>query len=448
MGRKEIILLVLIIGITALALSSILIPNFAGRKGFKLGLDLKGGVHLVYKVDLKGVEDPDRKIEEIMRIIERRVNKYGVSEPIIQRQGKDRIIIQLPEVRDIEAAIELIGRTAQLDFRKVKLDERGNPVLENGKPVWVPAEARTKEGEIVHLTGRHLKRNTRPVLDPYTNEPEVYFELTDEGAFLFEQITRELLSRPVRTREMWERRLAIFLDNELISAPVVKSVISSHGVIEGVTLDEARRLSILLNEGALPTSLIGPIVREEVDPTLGADTVRKGLTAGVIGFLLVILFMTLYYKLSGVVASLALVLYVIYVLSVFKLLPVTLTLPGIAAFILSIGMAVDANVLIFERIKEEIRLGKSMRAAVDAGFSRAWPAIRDSNFSTFITCGILYWLGSKFGEMRVMGFALTLFIGVAISMLTALVITRSILLILRSTPLSRKLDLFIPGGIR
>ena len=300
----------------------------------------------------------------------------------------------------------------------------------------------------VHLTGRHLKRNTRPVLDPYTNEPEVYFELTDEGAFLFEQITRELLSRPVRTREMWERRLAIFLDNELISAPVVKSIISSHGVIENLTLDEARRLSILLNEGALPTSLLGPIVREEVDPTLGADTVRKGLTAGVIGFLLVILFMTLYYKLSGVVASLALVLYVIYVLSVFKLLPVTLTLPGIAAFILSIGMAVDANVLIFERIKEEIRLGKSMRAAVDAGFSRAWPAIRDSNFSTFITCGILYWLGSKFGEMRVMGFALTLFIGVAISMLTALVITRSILLILRSTPLSRKLDLFIPGGIR
>jgi len=274
----------------------------------------------------------------------------------------------------------------------------------------------------------------------------VNFEWGDTGARLFSQITGRLIGEP----------LGIFLDEELISAPIVQSQISSKGIIEGLTFDEARILSSQLNGGALPLPLghwegdgdertfnTGPAVIQSVDATLGADSLQKSLIAGIIGLALVLAFMILYYRLPGALACVALLIYGTIMLTIFKMVPVTLTLAHIAALILSIGMAVDANVLIFERMKEELRSGKSMKAAIEAGFNRAWPAIRDGNFSTLITCIILFWFGSRIiAAPLVMGFALTLGIGVVISMLTAILITRSFLRTIVFTPLARKVQLF------
>lgn len=391
-----------------------------GRKGLQLGLDLKGGSHLVYEADLTK-KDPAQTDDEVMegvkQKIERRVNAYGVTEPIIQRQGANRILVQLPGVKDIDEAIKLIGETAQLDFREQKLDEQGKPVFdEEGNPEWVIAKGVGEDGEEREVTGKYFKPNATVVLAPQTNEPQVAFEWNPEGAVLFEQVTRRNLNKP----------LGIFLDNELISAPIVKAVIKERGIIEGLTIDEARRLAIQLNSGALDVPL-NIIQHMDVDATLGADSIRKSLLAGEIGLVLLMLFMLIYYRLPGFVACLALGVYGVLVLAIFKLIPVVLTLPGIAGFIVSIGMAVDANVLIFERLKEELRGGRTLGAAAEEGFRRAWVAIRDSNITTFIACAVLYWLGGTFGAFMVRGFAVTLFIGVAVSMFTAIVVTRTFL---------------------
>ncbi len=391
-----------------------------GREGLSLGLDLKGGSHLVYRADLSQ-RDPsqteDDAMEGVIRKIERRINEYGVTEPVIQRLGNDQVLVQLPGVTDVEQALELIGKTAELDFRELQYDGEGDVVTDDeGNPVWVPATAEGSDGTQKSLTGSYLLPNAQVVLAPQTNEPEVAFEWDDEGAILFEQITRRNLEKP----------LGIFLDDTLISAPVVNDVIEKSGVITGQTLEEARLLAIQLNSGSLDVPL--EIIQEQdVNATLGADSVRKSLIAGAIGLLLVILFMVSYYRVSGLVAVIALIVYGTILLAVFKLVPITLTLPGVAALILSIGMAVDANVLIFERMKEELRAGRTLGAAVEAGFNRAWPAIRDSNITTFIACIVLYWFGGTLGAFMVRGFALTLFIGVALSMFSAIVVTRTFL---------------------
>ena len=391
-----------------------------GRQGLTLGLDLKGGSHLVYEADLSE-KDPSQSDDDAMRgvldKIERRVNAYGVTEPIIQRQGHDRILVQLPGVRDIDEAIKLIGQTAELDFREVELDEVGDPVLdEEGRPKWIEAMAVGSDEQTKQLTGKYLKPNAALILQQQTNEPEVGFEWNEEGAILFEQITKRNLQKP----------LGIFLDDELISAPTVQAVIKQTGVITGITIEEGRTLAIQLNSGSLDVPL-EVIQEQDVDATLGADSIQKSLIAGGIGLALIVLFMLLYYRVSGLVAVCALAVYGVLLTAIFKLVPITLTLPGIAALILSIGMAVDANVLIFERTKEELRSGRNLGAAVEVGFNRAWPAIRDSNITTFIACAVLYWFGGTLGAFMVRGFALTLFIGVALSMFSAIIVTRTFL---------------------
>jgi preprotein translocase subunit SecD len=466
-NRGNAIRLALIALLVSLALSEVLIPNAPSISesspgnntlGMRLGLDLSGGIHLVYEADLSeiGNETAAEAMDGVVDIISRRVDAYGVSEPIIQKQGGDRISIQLPGIKDMQAAVNLVGQTAELDFRELTseswefisqfIDQGLQPdyetLTQEGTIEWIPATAIDSDGQEIHLTGKYLKRETYVELDQNTNEPRVRFEFDGEGADLFAEITGRLVEKP----------LGIFLDDEYVSSPIVKSKIEGGtGVIENMNLDDARDLAILLNAGALPVALghwdrgtfiSGPAVQDEVDPTLGADSLKKSLIAGVIGLILVLLFMALFYRLPGVLAGCALIIYGILVLAAFKLIPVTLTLAGIAAFILSIGMAVDANVLIFERLKEELRAGRTLGGAIEAGFNRAWTAIRDSNVTTLIICGILYWMGNNFAEPRVMGFALTLAIGVALSMFTAIVVTRTFLRLFVGTGLAGRLWLF------
>lgn len=355
----------------------------------------------------------------VIEKIQRRVNAYGVTEPTIQKLGTDRILVQLPGVENITRALKLIGETGLLEFREQKFDENGAPVINEttGELVFEneSATAIGKDGQEKALTGQYLKHAERDV-DPYEG-PIVTFEWDSEGAYLFEQITKRNLEKP----------LAIYVDNEQISAPVVQSVISDRGQIEGrFTLEEAADLANKLNSGALDVPLT-VIDQRDVDASLGADSIRKSMIAAGIGLVLLLVFMLAYYRLLGLVACFSLGVYGVLLLAIFSFSPITLTLPGIAALILSLGMAVDANVLIFERMKEELRAGRTLGAAVETGFNRAWPAIRDSNITTFIACIILFWLGGTFGAFMVRGFALTLFVGVALSMFTAIVVTRTFL---------------------
>lgn len=505
MGRRNKLILIGIILLVAFASSVMLIddidlPLIGERDGMKLGLDLQGGTNLIYEADFTDIPSGERagRLGETKRIIERRINQYGVTEPVIQTMGSDRISIQLPGVTEIEEAKDLVGHTAMLEFweqgggadavtEEVKAgdtqvvvngasrfsagdiitigpwqnpwDEKDDKALtdartitaidqetntltldsaldldhERGEPAqkWIPASG-TIDGEEMPLTGTYLK-GASIEMQSQTNKPVVSFEWDGDGAELFSQITGRLIGNP----------LGIVLDNELISAPVVRSQIRERGIIEGLDVDGARRLSIQLSTGALPLTLT--LVREQtVDATLGKDSLHKSLIAGIVGLALVLAFMITYYRVSGALAALALLIYTAFVLTIFKLVPVTLSLAGIAALILSIGMAVDANILNFERIKEELRAGKGLKPAIEAGFDRAWPSIRDSNVSTFITCAILYWFGDQFSSALVMGFALTLFIGVAVSMFTALVVTRTFLRAIILTPLARRVGLFRP----
>ncbi|MFQ5872785.1 MAG: protein translocase subunit SecD [Dehalococcoidia bacterium] len=403
------------------------------REGFRQGLDIKGGTHLVYEAKpVEGESITSRQLDGVVTIIRRRIDAFGVTEPIIQKVGDDRIMVQIPGIRDVERAKRLIGATAQLDFRQQREKEDGTLVLdENGSVIWDPATATGSSGTQVHLTGRFMRPTAQVILDPTTNLPQVAFEFNREGARLFEQITERLLQKP----------LGIFLDGLLISAPTVQAVIADSGVITGLTLDEADDLAIELNAGALPIPI--ELIREQdVDATLGAESVNKSLVAAVIGVITVLAFMMAYYRLPGILAAAALIIYGLIVLTTFKLIPVTLTLSGIAGFILSIGMAVDANILIFERLKEELRAGRSLKAAVEAGFNRAWTAIRDSNVSTLITCGILFWFGDKLGTPLVTGFAVALAIGVVTSMFTAMFVTRSFLRFFIGPSLEERLHFF------
>jgi preprotein translocase subunit SecD len=387
------------------------IGNFQ-RQGAKLGLDLQGGTQLTLQADMSQIpsDQQDTAMKGVVNVIQRRVNAYGVAEAEVQTRGTDRLIVQLPGVKDIEEAKKLIGQTAKLEFKE-----------QDASGQWVPATGQLN-GQTVALTGAYLVPGRQQVtFSSRAGLPDVAFEFNGDGAEIFRQITSRLVGKP----------LGIFLDGEEISAPTVQAVLSQSGIITGLSLEQARLLALQLNAGALPV----PVSIEEertVDATLGADSVHKSIIAGEIALIVVIAFMLLYYRLPGLAASFALIIYALVTLALFKLIPVTLTLAGIAGFILSVGMAVDANILIFERMKEELRSGKTIAAAIRAGEDRAWPSIRDSNTSTLITCGVLYFFGQQFGATIIMGFALVLAIGVVVSLFSAIVVTRTFLELLLS----------------
>ena len=400
--------------------------NLLGPNGLRLGLDLRGGSYLVYQADVSDIEPEDREetMNGVKEIIEKRIDVLGIAEAIVQRQeqgGEYSIVIQLPGIADIDEAKEMVGLVTVLEFREQ--DNEGN---------WIPATG-TVNGEELTLTSRYFKENTYVTVDQL-GSAFLIFELDETGAQLFKQITTRLIGK----------QLAIFLGDEPlrgedgnIIAPEVKSVIEDKGQIEGLSLTDAEELRRVLNAGRIDVPLgrwvegefepSVPLYERTVKATLGQDSIQKSMLAAGIGIVLLLLFMLVYYRLPGLVACLSLGIYGVVLLAIFKLVPVTLTLPGVAGFILSLGMAVDANVLIFERIKEELRGGRSLAAAVEAGFNRAWTAIRDSNITTFIACLVLFWLGGELGALMVRGFALTLFIGVALSMFTAIMVTRTFL---------------------
>ncbi len=380
----------------------------------KYGLDLSGGTHLLLEADMKNVKAGDKKdaYDASRNVIERRVNLYGLTEPIVQqaKTGESyRIIVELPGISDLNQAVELVGKTAQLDFR------------EEGTPSSVLKESTTSalldilSMRTTGLTGKNLKK-AQVTFDSRAGKPEVALEFDPDGAKLFEKITSRNVGKP----------LGIFLDEQILSypPPIVQSTISGGlAVISGqFSSNYAKELSIALNAGALPVP-IKVIEQRNIGATLGQESIQKSMLAGGIGLLIVALFMIVNYGLLGVIADLALIIYTLLVFAIFKVGSVTLTLAGIAGLILSIGMAVDANILIFERMKEEIRWGKDRMSAIQVGFDKAFPSIKDSNISSLITCGILYWFGS--GVIR--GFAITLAIGIIMSLFSAITITKTFL---------------------
>ena len=391
-----------------------------GPLGLTLGLDLQGGVQLIYEAVEEGVTAS--QMAGVQEKIERRTNAFGVTEPSIQRLGDNRILIQLPGVEDVEEAKRLIGSTGKLEFK-----ERICP----------DAACTEFSDQDIGLTGELLARAYAST-HPTSGKPIVNLEFNSEGARLFGESTARIANTNNRT--------AIFLDDVEILAPSARQpILGGQAFIEGpdFTFERVSTISIQLEEGRLDTP-IAVISEQNVDATLGEEALDRSLVAGMIGFGLVVLFMALYYRLPGLTASLALVCYIILVMFLVKMVPVTLTLSGIAGFILSIGVAVDANILISERTKEELRTGRALLGAISTGFNRAWPAILNSNVATMITCVILFWFGSRFGASAVTGFAVTLFIGVATSMFTAVIISQTLLRITAATPLARYTDLFSP----
>lgn len=383
----------------------------------KEGLDLAGGTHLTLEADMSQIKNSDRNdaLQSLQGIIERRVNLYGVSEPLVQtaKVGNSyRVIVELAGVTDLNQAMDLVGKTAELTFRETVEGTQSANVSSDSAQLYGPFQGLTD------LTGKDVAKAT-PAFDPNTSSPIIQLNFTSEGARKWEEITRRNLNK----------QLAIVLDNQILLAPTVQAIITDgRTVISGsFTTDQTKQISTLLNSGALPAP-VKVIEESTVGATLGQDSINKSVLAGAVGLLIVGLFMIANYGVLGVFADLALVIYSLLVLALFKLIPVTLTLAGIAGFILSIGMAVDANILIFERMREEIRWGRNKAAAIELGFARAFPSIRDSNANTLIICAILYW----FGVGSVRGFALTLAIGVIISLFTAITVTRTFLRLWRT----------------
>ena len=390
------------------------------RETMRLGLDLQGGSRLVLQAeppeDYEG--DVGEALEVAKEVIERRVNAFGVAEAEVSIASGNRIDVQVPGM-SLEDAETLIGSTAQLEYFTYTAASQ-----------LIPATG-IINGVEIQMTGKYLKNNT--FAQSRGVSYDVAFETTGEGPELMEQITSRALQFPQGSPQ---NRLVILLDGELISDASVSGVIRDRGVITGQnSFSEANNLAKRLNAGALPIPL-RVIASNDVSASLGADSVKKSVNAAEIGLVAVLIFMVLYYRLPGVLAGVALLMYTAITLAVFKLWPVTLTLSGIAAFILSVGMAVDANILIFERMKEELRRGRTLNTAIDVGFRRAWPSIRDSNIATFISCAILFWFGDQFGASFVKGFALTLAIGVGISMFSAITITRTLLKMSVGTPVA------------
>jgi protein-export membrane protein SecD len=520
MTRRNGIVFFIILVIFAVTVWAI-VPNSSlsgaiGREGMRLGLDLVGGVHLVYQAQFsEEATDADKKaaMERVQLVIEKRIDAFGVTEPVIQTLGNDRILIQLPGFTDTDAARNLVEQTGFLDFREVEKDDTGelvylsdyleddvtdfyntsekeprlfvnnlgegeeygrfiatlsevngvltftdingdvidSAILQQYKGVVSWIIARGDDG-ITPLTG-NLLEDAQPALGgTLGTEPEVAIEWTSEGSIIFDQIAARLHD-PLGENGPYslDYVLGIFLDNTLISAPKINmAAYGGSGVISGsFTRKSAEELANLLKSGALPVQLHKPpLYQEKVSATLGAEFIDMSWKAGLVAILLVMLFMILYYRLPGFMASLALVFYGTLTLTICKLWPITLSLGGIGGIIVSMGIAVDANVLIFERMKEEFRAGRTLGAAIEAGFHRAWTAIWDSNVTTFIACIILYWLGSSaMHNAAVTGFAITLFIGAVVSMFTAVTVTRTLLRLFPGTALAQQSWLFtVTGG--
>lgn len=410
---------------------------------FKLGLDLSGGTHLVYRADVSNIESG--KISEAMDalrdVIERRINIFGVSEPVVQvqsagfaNQGEERLIVDLPGITDSEQAIAMIGQTPSLDFRTENPDfslDTNNAILNADGVLEVNLNNQYK---ITELTGQFLDRAILE-FDPNTGEPVVTLQFDKEGSDLFEKITSENIGKTV----------AIFLDGEPISNPVVREKITggSAQISGNFTAQEAKLLVGRLNSGALPVP-IELISTQTIGPSLGIKAVEAGVKSAMIGLLVIAIFLIIWYRLPGLIASIALAIYVSIMLAIFKIVPVTLTAAGIAGFIISLGIAVDANILIFERIKEELSNGESVANAIKNGFGRAWYSIRDSNISSMISALILYW----FGTSLIKGFALTFLLGVLFSMVSAIIITKIFLYSLNITISNKFTRILFGSGIK
>jgi preprotein translocase subunit SecD len=425
--------------------------QLGGRKIIqtKLGLDLVGGVQALLEADLpSGTSVDPEALSTARTIVENRVNGLGVNEAVVQQAGGNRILVELPGETDPAKALAALQQTGLLefvDFTKltaqeiaalqlpntvIKTDFVGggststspSPTTSATSPITSTAVTTptgvTTPGQIFHTVMTGAELSSVAVQTTATGGYEVAFVLKPDGAQTFKDFTTNNVGKT----------LAIVLDKKVISAPNIQNPITEgKGVITGnYTIDSANALAIQLKYGSLPIPL-RVASSQTVGPTLGQDSLQRSLIAGLIGMLVVMLYMALYYRLPGIVADLALIVYALITFSIFKLIPVTLTLPGIAGFVLSVGVAVDANVLIFERMKEELRAGRTLRQAVDLGWARAWPSIRDSNFSTLITCLILGYFGKTYGASIVLGFALTLGIGVLVSMFTAIIVTRTFL---------------------
>jgi protein-export membrane protein SecD len=379
----------------------------------KLGLDIEGGVAVVYeaKTDLVG-EELDKLIVQTKQVLENRVNELGLTEPQVSVQGQDRIRIELPGVKNIQEAIDAIGKTAQLEFALVSYDSFAQEGMDKSEFI----------SETI-LTGDKVKDSSMNYNED--NQPVVSLEFTSEGANLFHEATTKAVNFPGG-----KGQIAILLDNKVISAPYTSIIIADgKAIIEGsFTIEESSILSSLIRGGALPVELV-EIESSIIGPTLGQQALKMAIIAGLIGFILVSIYMIIFYKFPGLVSVLGLILYATLLMQMLVAFKATLTLPGIAGILLSIGMAVDANVIIFERIKEEVKNGKSMRASVVSGFKRAFTTIVDSNVTTLIAALILF----IFGTGPIKGFAVTLSVGILTSMFSALVITRFLLVNLVQT---------------
>jgi preprotein translocase subunit SecD len=416
------------------------------------GLDLQGGLQVLLQADVPAGQTFDTATMEAARVVvENRVNGLGVTEPLVQLQGTNRIIVELPGIKDPDQAIATLRETGLLEFI-----EAGQTRLTEGELVRTSLDVSSTITSTAALTGTtpltgtapltstgaltntqtptttqyaaggqvfHTLMTGRDLKDAYVTTDSkghlaIGFQLTDSGAKIFGDYTAKHIGDIV----------AIVLDKKVISAPVIQSAIpNGQGIIEsptGFTQQDAQSVAVQMKYGALPVPL--KVIEEQtVGPTLGQDSVQRSIQAGLIGLIIVLFFMAIYYRMPGFLADLALLIYALLNFAIYKLLPVTLTLPAITGFILSTGMAVDANILVFERMKEELRAGRNLRVAMEAGFSRAWSSIRDSNLSTLITCGILYWFGSNYGAGIVKGFAITLALGIVVNLFTAIIVTRT-----------------------
>jgi len=394
---------------------------------FKLGLDLQGGTRLVYEADLLNIEkkDYDFAMQGLRDVIERRVNLFGVQEPMVQTQeagGVHRLAVELAGIKDPAEAIREIGKTPFLEFREPK--ENFEEILKKRQELVGKTEEEITQIEnwqlaleepfqSTSLNGRYLKK-TEIGFHPTTNEPLVLLQFNDEGAKIFKELTAKWTGRP----------LAIYVDGILMSAPKVEEEISGgKAQISGrFTIEEAKELARNLNAGALPVP-IKLISQKTIEPILGRISLEQSLKAGIFGFVSILIFMILFYRIPGIFASISLLIYVVFLLALFKLIPVTLTLAGIAGFLLSMGMAVDANILIFSRMREELGEKKGYLISLEEGFRRAWPSIRDGNFTTILVGLILFGFGTSF----VKGFAFTLIIGNLVGMFAAIFITNNFL---------------------
>jgi preprotein translocase subunit SecD len=436
-GRAIVILILVVVALWIVwpANPGIHIGSFNRTFRVVRGLDLQGGLRVLLEADVPPeTAITTEQLKAARDIIENRVNALGVTEPVVQVAGARRILVELPGIEDTEQALASIRTTALLefvDFSRVspaeavglvgtKIETDYGQAAQTG-PTPTPeagAPSPTAAAPVFHtvLTGAQLAKAAAVATQLSAYAVSIQFD--DSASSTFADYTSQHVGDI----------LAIVLDKQIISAPSISEPITGGKaqITGNFTLQDANRLAVQLRYGSLPIPL-KVIESKAVGPTLGQDSLQRSLKAGIIGLMLVMAFMILYYRLPGVIASIALLIYALLTFSLFKAIPVTLTLPGVAGFILSLGMAVDANVLIFERMREEMRDGRPLRQATDLGFGRAWPSIRDSNLSTLITCVILYWFGSTFGASIVKGFALTLAIGVMVSMFTAIVVTRTLL---------------------